>query len=46
MPAILLEPLFVSNPRHAEIVRSEDGQMRPRARVLVDSIKRFFPTAA
>ena len=42
MPAILLEPLFASNPRHAEIVRSEDGQM-PMARVLVDSIKRFFP---
>ena len=45
MAAILLEPLFVSNPRHAEIVRSEDGQMR-LARVLVDSIKRFFRTAA
>lgn len=42
MPAILLEPLFVSNPRHADIVRSDDGQMR-LARVLVDSIKRFFP---
>ena len=42
MPAILLEPLFASNPRHADIVRSEDGQMR-LARVLVDSIKRFFP---
>jgi N-acetylmuramoyl-L-alanine amidase len=28
MPAILLEPLFVSNPAHAAIVRSEDGQMR------------------
>jgi hypothetical protein len=42
MPAILLEPLFASNPRHADIVRSEDGQMR-MAQVLVDSIKRFFP---
>jgi N-acetylmuramoyl-L-alanine amidase len=42
MPAILLEPLFVSNPGHAEIVRSEDGQAR-LAQVLVDSIKRFFP---
>ena len=42
MPAILLEPLFASNPRHAEMVRSEDGQM-PMVRVLVDSIKRFFP---
>jgi hypothetical protein len=43
MPAILLEPLFVSNPAHAAIVRSEDGQMR-MAQVLVDSIKKFFPT--
>jgi hypothetical protein len=42
MPAILLEPLFASNPRHADIVRSEDGQIR-MARVLVDSIRRFFP---
>jgi hypothetical protein len=42
MPAILLEPLFASNPRHADIVRSEDGQMR-MAGALVDSIKRFFP---
>jgi hypothetical protein len=42
MPAILLEPLFVSNPAHAEIARSEDGQRR-LAGVLVDSIKRFFP---
>ena len=42
MPAILLEPLFVSNSAHANIVRSEDGQMR-LARILVDSIKRFFP---
>jgi hypothetical protein len=42
MPAILPEPLFVSNPAHANIARSEDGQMR-LARVLVDSIRRFFP---
>lgn len=42
MPAILLEPFFVSNPAHAEIVRSDDGQTR-LARVLVDSIERFFP---
>jgi hypothetical protein len=42
MPAILLEPLFASNPRHADIIRSEDGQMR-MARVLVDSVRRFFP---
>ncbi len=43
MPAILLEPLFVSNPAHAEIARSDDGQTR-LARVLVDSIERFFPS--
>ena len=42
MPAILLEPLFASNPRHAEIIRSEVGQKR-LARVLVASIQRFFP---
>jgi hypothetical protein len=42
MPAILLEPLFVSNPTHAEWVRSEDGQNR-LAQALADSIIDFFP---
>ncbi|MCK5876116.1 MAG: N-acetylmuramoyl-L-alanine amidase [Candidatus Marithrix sp.] len=42
MPAILLEPLFVSNPSQAEIVRSEEGQAR-LAKVLADSIVEFFP---
>ncbi|MFK5969217.1 MAG: N-acetylmuramoyl-L-alanine amidase [Candidatus Marithrix sp.] len=42
MPAILLEPLFVSNTLQAEIVRSEDGQDR-LAKVLADSIIEFFP---
>lgn len=42
MPAVLLEPLFVSNPRHAEIVRSDAGQTR-LAEALVASIQRFFP---
>ncbi len=42
MPAILLEPLFASNPKHADIIRSEDGQDR-LARVLVESIREFFP---
>lgn len=42
MPALLLEPLFVSNPRHAEIVRSDTGQAR-LAGILVASIQRFFP---
>lgn len=41
MPAVLLEPLFGSNPAHAEWIRSEAGQTR-LARVLVDSIRRFF----
>lgn len=43
MPAVLLEPLFVSNPVHAEWVRSESGQMR-LARILSDSVQRFFQT--
>jgi hypothetical protein len=41
MPAILLEPLFASNPRQAEWIRSDDGQAR-LARILCDSIRRFF----
>lgn len=42
MPAILLEPLFASNPAQAAIIRSEAGQAR-LASVLVESIQRFFP---
>jgi hypothetical protein len=42
MPAILLEPLFASNPAQAEIIRSESGQTL-LAQVLVESIYRFFP---
>ena len=42
MPAILLEPLFVSNPQSAELVRSDAGQQR-LAMILCDSVKRFFP---
>lgn len=42
MPAILLEPLFVSNPQHAEWVRSTDGQDK-LARILANSIIEFFP---
>lgn len=41
MPAILLEPLFASNPRQAELIRSESGQAR-LARILCESIQRFF----
>ena len=42
MPALLLEPLFVSNPQQAEIVRSVSGQAA-LARILAESIRRFFP---
>ena len=42
MPAILLEPLFASNPQHAEILRGEEGQAQ-LALILCDSIQRFFP---
>jgi len=45
MPAILVEPLFASNPDHAAIIRSDEGQER-LARVLVESIRTFFPAAA
>lgn len=41
MPAILLEPLFASNPQHAEWIRSDAGQAR-LARILSESIQRFF----
>ncbi len=41
MPAILLEPLFVSNPQQADWVRSVAGQTR-LASILSDSIRRFF----
>lgn len=42
MPAILLEPLFASNPEHAEHMRSKDGQYK-LAQALVDSIRQHFP---
>lgn len=42
MPAILLEPLFASNPWHAERIRSENGQAQ-LARILSESVQRFFP---
>ena len=42
MPAVLLEPLFASNPQQADIIRSESGQTT-LARVLVESIRRFIP---
>ncbi|HDS30610.1 MAG TPA: N-acetylmuramoyl-L-alanine amidase [Firmicutes bacterium] len=42
MPAILVEPLFASNPYHAVIIKSEDGREK-LARVLVRSIREMFP---
>jgi hypothetical protein len=42
MPALLLEPLFASNPQQAEIIRSAAGQAA-LARILAESIRRFFP---
>ncbi|MDX2448387.1 MAG: N-acetylmuramoyl-L-alanine amidase [Desulfobacterales bacterium] len=41
MPAILLEPLFASNPQHAQWIRSESGQ-DILASILKESIERFF----
>jgi hypothetical protein len=42
MPALLLEPLFASNPQQADLIRSDSGQAA-LARILVESIRRFFP---
>jgi hypothetical protein len=41
MPAILLEPLFASNPQHVQWICSESGQTR-LAMILCESIQRFF----
>lgn len=41
MPAILLEPFFVSNPQHAEWIRDESVQKK-LANILCESIQRFF----
>ena len=42
MPAVLLEPLFGSNPDQAEIIRSESGR-QTLAEILVATIRHFFP---
>lgn len=42
MPAMLLEPLFVSNLTYADVVRSDEGQSK-LATCLVETIKQFFP---
>jgi hypothetical protein len=41
-PAILVEPLFCSNPRHAAIIRSLEGRLK-LAEILAASIREFFP---
>lgn len=42
MPAILPEPLFASNPGHAELIKSEQGR-ELLAEALVESIRETFP---
>lgn len=42
MPAILVEPLFASNPAHAKVIRSVEGRDK-LARILSDSIREMFP---
>ena len=42
MPAILVEPLFASNPEAAAVIKSKSGRDR-LAWVLVESIRHFFP---
>lgn len=42
MPAILVEPMFGSNPSQAEIIRSPEGQQK-LAEALADSIREHFP---
>ncbi|MCK5720274.1 MAG: N-acetylmuramoyl-L-alanine amidase [Thiomargarita sp.] len=42
MPAILLEPMFISNPQQAAIVKDVEGQDK-LAKVLAESIVSFFP---
>ena len=42
MPAVLLEPLFASNPQQADAIRSDAGQAA-LARILAESIRRFVP---
>ncbi|MCK7496526.1 MAG: hypothetical protein MZW92_40665 [Comamonadaceae bacterium] len=42
MPAILLEPLFASNPQHADGYSAATTARRGWRRMLCDSIQRFF----
>lgn len=42
MPAVLLEPLFVSNPKRAEQVRSVEGR-QTLAEIIAECVRHFFP---
>lgn len=42
MPAVLLEPLFATNPTFAKQIRSEEGQDK-LARALAETVREFFP---
>ena len=42
MPSVLLEPLFATNPKQAEIIHSEAGRDKLAA-CLAETIKQFFP---
>lgn len=43
MPAILLEPLFASNPTQAALIRSDSGRIQ-LATILAESIREYFPS--
>lgn len=42
MPAVLLEPLFCNNERHAAIIRSGEGRQK-LAEILAETIQDHFP---
>lgn len=42
MPAVLLEPLFATNPKYAALIRTDEGQLK-LAKALADTIKAHFP---
>jgi len=42
MPAIILEPMFVDDPEHVAVIKSEEGQKR-LAKVLVCTIVKHIP---
>lgn len=42
MPAILLEPLFISNPVQAQLVKSVEGQQK-LAEAIVETVRKHFP---